>query len=401
MRASPPVLLVVLLVACGRPPVSAGDGDSASESSSATQSPDTTGADSFEDGTDGTEHSCGGFSIDPSFVPPNLMFVVDVSSSMLETWDHDDDPMTPEVSRWQSARGLLEQVVAEYGAHSHAPWLGLQRAPSIDACPGATQNASNCTDADVCVVESTPEVALGDAQGELILASLPDASASSLEIVGGSPIGAAYVPARDHLLAQSDDDDVRVIVLLTDGGANCRAPSLPAAVEVFDDGLAALVEDGFVEHEIWTVVVGVDVDEQQPSLPAQPDAPAVDTFAALNALALAGGTPWNGGLESRKFFDVREPDELMDLIVDGLISVIHECTVDLTMSPGGVPDPSQIPLVVIETDGEEVPYVLDCEQESGWTWVVDGEILTFCGSHCEAFKNGSAAFDIIYGCPPI
>jgi hypothetical protein len=403
VRVWPSFVLIASIAACGRPLVGGSEGGTASETVSVGTSTSATGVETSDsvDESDGSEPPyCGGFSIVPSYVPPNILFVVDVSSSMLETWDDDQDPMTAEVSRWLTARSSLEQVVVALGDQFHVPRLGMQRAPSSDACLGATADASNCTDADVCLVETTPEVAVGDAHGELILAALPEASASLPEVVGGSPLGQAYLSARDHLLAQPDEG-YPAIVLFTDGGAHCSEPSLPAAVEVFDDGLASLVDDVFAVHGIPTFVVGVDVDEQQPSLPAQPDSPAIDTYAALNALALAGGAAWNGGSEPRKFFDVREPDELLDMLTNGLISEVTDCTVDLTMVPDGPPEPEQIPLIVIEANGEDVPFVLDCENEHGWTWIEEGTILTFCGSFCEAFKTGAASFEGIYGCPPI
>jgi hypothetical protein len=396
MRVSS-VVLIMLLAACGPPGV--GAGTSSSESSSTGES-GTSSADSFDGSdTEGSEPWCGGFEVIPTYIPTNVMLVVDVSSSMLETWDHDQDPMTPDVSRWLTARTLLEQVVAELEAKFHVPRLGLQRAPSIDACPDATEDAPNCTDADVCLVASTPEVALGDLQGEPILASLPDGSASPLEVVGGSPISAAWLSTRDHLLAQPEESP-RVIILITDGGANCSEPSLPTAVEWFDDSLEALVEDGYLVHGLPTMVVGVDVDEQQPSVAALPDSPAVDTYAALNNLALAGGFPWNSGMQPRKFYDAGQPDELIDAIGDGLVSYVTDCTLDLTTTPDGPPEPSQIPLVEIEMNGEAVPYVSDCEHEHGWTWLEEGLILSFCGSFCEAFKAGDgSSFEGIYGCP--
>jgi hypothetical protein len=188
--------------------------------------------------------------------------------------------------------------------------------------------------------------------------------------------------------------------LITDGGANCSEPSLPTAVEWFDDSLEALVEDGYLVHGLPTMVVGVDVDEQQPSVAALPDSPAVDTYAALNNLALAGGFPWNSGMQPRKFYDAGQPDELIDAIGDGLVSYVTDCTLDLTTTPDGPPEPSQIPLVEIEMNGEAVPYVSDCEHEHGWTWLEEGLILSFCGSFCEAFKAGDgASFEGIYGCP--
>jgi hypothetical protein len=393
MRLSLALVLVGWLAACGRPLVGASDGGTTSETSSAGES---TGSEtsSSVDGSDGFEdQDCGGFSIVPTYVYPHVMLVVDVSSSMHQSWDHDQDAMTPAVPRWVTARALLDQVIPALDGNI---WFGLQRAPSVDACPAATVDEPNCTDADVCLVGATPEIEIGELHGEPILASLPDVSASPLELVGGSPIGAAYVTALDHLLAQPDRT-VSAIVLVTDGGANCSEPSLPEAVEVFDDELEALVANAYAEQEIFTFVVGVGVGEQ-PSLPAQPDSPAVDTYSALNELGLAGGAPWDGGTQARKFYDAAQPDELL-LALDTGGDTVTDCTVDLTSSPGGPLDPLQIPYLVIETNGQEVPYVLDCENENGWAWIVDGEILTFCGSYCEGFKNGEMTFDIIYGCP--
>jgi hypothetical protein len=404
MRATLPAVLVVVLAACGPPGVGAGNSSSESgstgESTGATESVETSSADSFDGSdTEDTEHWCGGFELTPATAVRNIMFVVDVSSSMLETWDHDQDPMTPTVSRWQTARPLLAQVLAELESQYDEPRLGLQRVPSSDACPAATVDAPNCTDADVCLIESSPEVAVGEFQAELILASLPESSASPLEVVGGSPIGAAWLAARDHLLAQRDAD-LSAIILFTDGGANCSEPSLPTAVEVFDEGLVALVADGYDVHGIQTLVVGVDVDEQQPSSAAQPDTPAVDTYAALNSLALAGGFPWNNGNEARKFFDTEHPDDLMLAIGDDLICTVSTCTVDLvTASDTGPPEPSQIPLIVIKINGEEIPYVSGCVNEKGWSWLEEGLILTFCGSFCDAVQAGEGIVEGIYGCP--
>jgi hypothetical protein len=387
-------VLVVMLAGCGRPS-SASDGGSASESGSTSTTAHVTSA-GIDDGTDDSdsdEPHCGGFSIVPTNVYPHVMLIVDVSSSMHESWDHDQDPLTPAVTRWATARALLDQIVPDLDA---SIWFGLQRAPSIHACPAATEDDPNCKDADVCLVDPTPEIEIGKLHGESILAALPDASASPLDIVGGSPISAAWVAARDHLLAQLDPT-ISAIVLITDGGANCSESGLPEAVEVFDDELEALVSEGYLVHGIMTVVVGVGVGEQ-PSLPAQPDSPAVDAYAALDDLGVAGGLARNGGDEPRKFYDAAQPDELMHALEAGGCKVT-DCTVDLTTAGSGPPEPVQLPYMSIEANGQEVPYVFDCEDEDGWAWIEEGMILTFCGSYCDGYKNGELAFEGSYGCP--
>ena len=361
------VLLAMLLAGCGWTEVSTDDrgSESESESTASETSAETSGTSddgtSTEDGSDPLE--CGGFELVSVSVPTHVMFVVDVSSSMLDGWSQ--------------ARSLINEIVAYIDDLAS---LGLQRAPSSDA--------------DMCLVDSTPEVEIGEHHGGQVLAALPDASASELEILGGSPIGAAYSVARDHLLAQPERA-FPVIVLITDGGANCVEPSLPEAAEVFDAGLEGMVAEAHDVYGIATIVIGVDVVEGQPNVPAQPDSPAVDAFAALNAIAVAGGSPFWGN-EPRKFYEASF-DELQP-VFEGTCSVT-DCTVDLTMTPDGPPAPDQIPLIEIEIDGAEVPYVSDCANEDGWSWIVEGEYMTFCGIQCEKFKLGSTIVGT-YGCPP-
>ncbi|NJK32783.1 MAG: hypothetical protein HC927_10445, partial [Deltaproteobacteria bacterium] len=125
------LILLAIPLGCGRPLVS---GDEVGEESSST--------------TTDSEPDCGGFSLDPEYVPPVVMLVVDTSSSMaLESWDADGDPQTPDVTRWSSARANVEALVGEFG---EGPLVGIQRFPSEPACPDAV-----CSDADACLVEAS------------------------------------------------------------------------------------------------------------------------------------------------------------------------------------------------------------------------------------------------------
>jgi hypothetical protein len=322
-----------------------------------------------------------------------LMLVVDSSSSMvLETWDDDGDPQTPEVTRWSSARALIEVLVAEFETTTV---LGLQRFPSADACPNATAESPNCTDADVCPIADAPEVALGLDQAAAILAALPDADADGVEIAGGSPASLAVLAAGDHLLAQLIASP-STIVLITDGGANCGdGLSLPESFETHDDSLVTHLGELFNGDGIPTFVVGVDVGMDVAM--AGEDNPQFDAFTTLNALALAGGMPWNFGMDPQKFYDVRNSEDLLvDLPPE---QGLTECSVELTMLPEGPPQPAQWPLMTIELDGMPVPKVADCQTENGWAWIIEGEIFRFCGSSCEQFIDG-AAVEGDYGCPP-
>lgn len=385
------VSLLVMLASCGRARTSVGDDGGVSLESTTTDETTSIASAANTESTEDTDEPVGDYpecpieiELIPPYDPPNVMFVVDTSSSMLDGWDHDGDPMTPTVARWSTARALLEQLVVDLGPYPSR--MGLQRAPSSAACAAATIDDPMCTDADVCLVDPTPEIEIGDSHGDEILAALPDASASPLEIVGGSPIRAAWLAARDHLIEQPEET-VELIVLITDGGASCSEPTLPQAVETFDEQLLSTVAEGFEVYGIETIVVGVGVADQ-PTLPAQPDSPAVDTQAALNDLGMAGG--------HLEYFDAATPDELVAELASAGCGATG-CTFDLTMFEKGPVHPLYIPSTIVEIDGETVPQVDDCALEDGWAWVTPGLVMSLCGSYCDDYSACAAVFDLLYG----
>jgi hypothetical protein len=363
--------VLVLPAACG-PAAIVGQ----SESGSGSSSTDTT----TETGTDSCVEE---FWLETEFVPQHVMLVVDTSRSMATSWDHDDEPVTPAVTRWSLAQALVEQLVA---TDEQSNLFGVQRFPAATACPGPS-----CTDADVCVVEPTPEVALAPESAPAILAALPNADASTL--VGGSPARAAFISARDALLA-GPPEHPKFIVLITDGGANCSAgDSLPGSYEIADEALLTAVEDAFIVDGIYTFVVGVDALDTD--VPAGEDTPAGNTFSTLNDLALAGGVPWELGMQARKFHDVRDAEALI-VALASVLPFDPACDLDLTQFIGA-PTPAQIPFVSFEIDDVVVPQVDDCASEDGWVWLVEGEVVGFCGTACEQFATGYTLHGI-YGC---
>lgn len=339
--------------------------------------------------TDGP--NCGEVSIVPTYVPPNVMFVVDASGSMVNnSWDDDLDPNTPDVTRWNTLHGVVDAVMNQFGA---AMGAGLQRFPSADACL--------CYGAGGCVVGDQPEVNVTLDNGAAILAAMPGANADDTEIVGGTPATKGIQSAVDHLLTLPAENP-RYIVLITDGAANCD-PTVDqnnsmALMEDYDETLPVTVEDANMNDGITTFVVGIDIIDQLVGQGGD-GAPEANPFEKLNEVALAGGAPKNEGMDAEKFFNSTNQAELLGAI-ELILGEVTECIIDLSMTEEGAPDPSQIPFVTFEVDGNEVPKVDDCENEDGWTWLEEGVVMTFCGSYCEDFKNGTAEFDGTYGCPP-
>jgi len=247
-------------------------------------------------------------------------------------------------------------------------------------------------------VNSTPEVGVAPDNAAAILAAIPGADANNVEVVGGTPATAGFLSARSHLLMQPVDIP-NYVLLITDGAANCvDGLPFPDFIETYDSNLQLEIGKAYTDDNIPTFVVGIDILDALVGA-GNDGAPFANAFEELNEVALAGGFPKNMGNDPDKFFNTTNQQELLDAI-QSILGEVTDCTIDLTMTPEGPPDPSQIPFVSFVVDGMTVPKVMDCDTEDGWTWIVEGEIVTFCGSYCDDFKNGTAVFDGTYGCPP-
>ncbi len=403
------VTMPILLAACPSDPAAEAESDegisSGTDTTTSTSTTETTTEvdtfDSFDTSSTDTMGTttgmdCGEVSIVPTYVPPNVMLVVDASGSMVNNdWDHDLDPGTPEVTRWNTLYGVVEVVMNNFAGAMNA---GLQRFPSDAACPNATPSSSNCYNADACLVNAAPEVGIAPDNAAAILASIPGADATNTEVVGGTPARLGIESARAHLLTQPEGLP-NYMLLITDGAANCvENQPFPDFLEMYDEGLQLEVGSAFTDDAIPTFVVGIDILD---ALVGQGNdgSPLANAYVELNEVAVAGGFPKNMGMDADKFFNTTNQQELLDAI-QSILGEVTDCTIDLTMTEEGPPEPNQIPYVSFEVDGMTVPLVTDCATEDGWAWIVEGEIMTFCGSYCDDFKNGTASFDGTYGCPP-
>jgi hypothetical protein len=333
--------------------------------------------------------TCGEVSIVPEYIPPAVMLVVDASGSMIQfDWDHDLDGDTPNESRWATLHRVVETIMGEFGPSMRA---GIKRFPSEGACvpnPG-------CYNLTACTVTATPEVNVALDNGSAILASIPPGDDDGSSVAGGTPSTKGINSAVTHLIAQSAEIP-RYILFITDGAANCTPGfDMPDVLEVYDETLEPTVQAARVDHNITTFAIGIDIINQLLGVPID-GAPEANPYERLNDVALAGGAA-RPGVE--KFYNSTNQDELLTAL-SGIINEITECIIDLTDTDEGAPDPVQIPYITFEAGGQAVPFVEDCENEDGWSWIDEGLIVTFCGSYCDDFKSGGTTFDGTYGCPP-
>mgnify|MGYP002619650026 CR=1 FL=1 len=334
--------------------------------------------DSSEGGDDETGDGsglCTQANVDIVLEPPTpqVMVLLDKSNSMNAQWDHDADPSTPNVPRWTSLYHVVEHLLMQF---EHTTEFGSLLFPAADAWLDEPTNAWSC------LVSDQPEVAVGAANAQAILDSIPPATGFSIS--GGTPAVAAFRTALDHLMALPNEQP-KAIVLVTDGAANCSEEEAPGdTLFAYDARLPQIVEDAYTQQQIPTYVVGIDIRDFMGSKPA------VNTHHSLSEVALAGGVPRQGG---DPYYNSVNQIEL----TDALDTVLHqiECTVKLPEAPEH-PDELRV-----DVDGNPVPQLANCSEGDGWAWSNPNgphTHLELCGFACDALQDVGAV-GVHYGCP--
>jgi hypothetical protein len=305
---------------------------------------------------------------------PRVMLVLDKSRSMTAMWDHDGDPNTPNVSRWNSLYHVVDFLTSQFGEQVE---FGAQLFPSAGAWLDEPTNDFSC------LVQEAPEIAVGPGTAATIGDIIP--GPDDLTISGGTPATAGILSAAEHLMMLGGSDP-RAIILVTDGAANCNPTEAPEdTLFVYDAELPGVVESTFADMKIPVYVVGINILDQMGTKPA------VNAYESLNEVALAGGAPAEG-VDS--FYNTFNEAQLSDALttVAGQI----ECTVNLQDEPEH-PD-----LVEITAGGVKYDEVVDCESENGWVYTSPGgpyNAIRLCGSACDTLQGDGGTVAIDYTCP--
>lgn len=313
--------------------------------------------------------------------PPQVMLVLDKSGSMvLNDWDHDADPDTPELTRWRSLHGVVEGIVAGFDAQME---LGAVLFPSL---------AARANYAQACLMSATPETPVGPLQGAVVLAALPPADADGATIQGGTPATAGIKLAVEHLSGR-EPGPRRYLVLVTDGAANCKEDpaSTHEIADVYDEALAPTVAAAHAEHGIATFVVGVDIqDITSPVLPdGQPD--ATNTHERLNEVAIAGGMPRPG---PEKFHNAQNQLEL----AAALTAIAQQVSCVIALDP--LPTADQ--RLDVELHKDALDEVQTCDSGAGWRFLdpVARDAIELCPDTCAAYQAQQSALTVTYRCKP-
>jgi hypothetical protein len=305
-------------------------------------------------------------------VPPNVMLVLDKSGSMVDnSWDHDANGGTPDITRWNSLYQVVDFVTTTFDDQIN---FGAVLFPAVNAT--ATYNAS------ACVMGGAPDIGVSPNNSAAILAGIP--AANELMIDGGTPATAGVTVGRDHLLDQNAANP-RAIILVTDGAANCAsdAANNTERFEVYDEQLPIVVGSTWTDDGVPVYVVGIDVADQFSDAATDGYPNNTNTYDALNEVAVAGGQPLPG---AEQFYQTTNQLELQDAL-EQIVAQALSCTVPLDPEP---PFPDLLEVVVADMD---VPAVMDCATEDGWVYTNPGgpyDSIELCGTWCDALKDAGS-----------
>jgi len=281
---------------------------------------------------------CGGELYSAENVPPNVLIVLDRSTSM------NDD--IGGGTKWEIARDAIAQVLAGYGDQV---LFGMMLYPGLDP---PCDEGMECGPGAV-FIDPGPgtESAINDLLATAQTCSFGTPTAEALQVL------VTYGGLQDTTRAN-------YILLVTDGQSTCEDP-VPVVTSLAG-----------ASPEVRTFIVGfgssVDPDE-------------LNDMATAGETAIPAGPPY--------YYQADDAASLLDAFT-AIAGSVLSCSYTLSDVP---PDPDQL---YVYFDGVEV--LRDAACSDGWDYDPATNQLVFCGPACDALVSGSVSDLVIsYGCPVI
>lgn len=327
---------------------------------------------------------CGEAVVNIPIVTPSVMLVLDKSGSMVSDpsgfWDHDNDPATPTITRWQSLFEVVDLIVNNFNG---SMLLGAVLFPAKTATSAYSEAA--------CVVNANADVPIAAMNAAAILGAIPPPDSTSDNMKGGTPTTKGIKTALKEL-ENAPADQPKFMILVTDGAANCQemAPDAPTLFEMYDEDVAPTLAEAFA-NGIPTYVVGIAISKEMSNVAKDGNPDSIVPYDKMNEVAIAGGVPRAG---DDKFYATNNQEELQAALE--MISMqILSCVIDLS------PLPKYPDYVEVTPYGKK--QVADCATEDGWHYLPqqnpdDPLQVELCGKACADFQM-SGQLDIQYRCP--
>ncbi len=326
-------------------------------------------------GTGPGPNVCERLVVDSQPQPPQVLVVIDRSSSMYDP----EGQFGPPADRWTPAVGAVRSVVGNLEDRVN---FGLVLYPGALSVPGfggilggLGVQLRSCDPGEVVVAPEARAFARID---ETLAAPIE-------EIVGGgTPTG----PTLDAAVtALRDLPGERVILLLTDGGPNCNEGlSYPCPCTDLRNESTCIDNGGSCLDDIRTIEAVVRAREQG----VRTYVVGFDTAAwapVLDAMASEGGT----GRSSH--FPVSSGAELEAALLEVSGRVAISCQHRLEAAP---PD---INFVRVTAGGDRVPHVSETGDGSGWR--LEDALIVLEGDSCEQLRAASSpSLEITVECEP-
>lgn len=325
----------------------------------------------FDVGRDAPIDACAESAIALRPIRPEVMFVLDRSTSM--SWSL-TGPDGPGPTRWSILIDALGMQLPRYDMDSD---MGLLLYPQVGG--------------ERCSVSTDPALAPAPRNARAVLDRV-----NSTGPGGRTPTAAALNTALRFFTTHPDPSHVRAVVLATDGAPNCNAAldanrcactngaGLPVGM-CFMDGTLCLDDvetitaiESLASEGVPTYVVGIDGD---------PD-PALSEV--LTRMARAGERP-NPLDMARAYYSVRRPEDL-SAAFDRIQASIISCTLAFD---GVLPSDRTTQLSI---NGN--PVTRDPMRVEGWEFSEDRpNTVTLYGDACVAAREGMPRiqFDILCG----
>jgi hypothetical protein len=290
-------------------------------------------------GTATPENNCGLQRFTLERVPPEILLVLDRSTSM-----NASVPGTQN-SRWTETTAALSDVLAK--TNDRVMW-GLKMFPSGMNC--------GVTDALEVSIAAGSAATVNDAIG----ANRPGG-------VSGTPTPMALQRATAYLSGRKTHNP-KFIVLATDGEPDCGGQADAAALEAVTAARTA----GFPVFVVGIATAGTTA------------------HGLLTAMAAFGGQPRPGDV---KYYPVAVRDDLVGALGQ-ITTQVASCVFPLDKQP---PSPDD---VAVKVDGVKVDR--DRAQARGWSYGPNMKSIELYGPVCEQLKGGQIKdVNIIFGCPGV